>query len=36
MPTTCDRYAVAAMLLARMDDYYAIRERAYEPLLARR
>ncbi|TCO34210.1 regulatory LuxR family protein [Kribbella steppae] len=29
-----DRYAVAAMLLGRMDDYYAIRERAYEQLLA--
>jgi DNA-binding CsgD family transcriptional regulator len=27
-----DRYAVAAMLLGRMDDYYAIRERAYEQL----
>ncbi|MEU4604469.1 response regulator transcription factor [Kribbella sp. NPDC023972] len=31
-----DRYAVAAMLLGRMDEYYAIRERAYEQLLAQR
>ena len=30
-----DRYAVAVMLLGRMEDYYAIRERAYEELLAR-
>ncbi|MFI6677849.1 LuxR C-terminal-related transcriptional regulator [Kribbella sp. NPDC050470] len=29
-----DRYAVAAMLVGRMDDYHAIRERAYEQLLA--
>lgn len=31
-----DRYAVAAMLLGRMDEYYAIRERTYEQLLAQR
>lgn len=30
-----DRYAQCAMLLNRMDDYFAIRERAYEELLAR-
>jgi len=29
-----DRYAVSAMLLGRMDDCFAIRERAYEALLA--
>jgi DNA-binding NarL/FixJ family response regulator len=29
-----DRYAVAAMLVGRMDDYYVIREHAYEQLLA--
>jgi DNA-binding NarL/FixJ family response regulator len=29
-----DRYAVAAMLSGRMEEYYAIRERAYEQLLA--
>ncbi|TDD21545.1 helix-turn-helix transcriptional regulator [Kribbella turkmenica] len=31
-----DEYAVSAMLLGRMDEYYAIRERAYEQLLAER
>ncbi|MGY4772276.1 LuxR C-terminal-related transcriptional regulator [Kribbella sp. CWNU-51] len=30
-----DRYAVAAMLVGRMEDYFAIRERAYDELLAR-
>lgn len=30
-----DRYAQSAMLLGRMDDYYAIRERSYEERLAR-
>ncbi|WP_132151919.1 helix-turn-helix transcriptional regulator [Kribbella antiqua] len=29
-----DRYAIAAMLAGRMDEYYAIRERAYEQQLA--
>jgi DNA-binding CsgD family transcriptional regulator len=29
-----DRYAVAAMLAGRMEEYYAIRERTYEQLLA--
>ncbi|HEY0902633.1 MAG TPA: response regulator transcription factor [Marmoricola sp.] len=29
-----DRYAVSAMLLGRMEDYYAIREHAYETRLA--
>ncbi len=29
-----DRYAVAAMLLGRLEEYYAIRERAYEQALA--
>ncbi|MEU4289734.1 LuxR C-terminal-related transcriptional regulator [Kribbella sp. NPDC026596] len=30
-----DRYAVVAMLLGRMEDYHAIRERAYDELLQR-
>jgi DNA-binding NarL/FixJ family response regulator len=30
-----DRYAVAAMLVGRMEDYHAIRERAYEQALQR-
>lgn len=30
-----DRYAVAAMLVGRMEDYHAIRERAYDQALAR-
>jgi DNA-binding NarL/FixJ family response regulator len=29
-----DRFAVSAMLLGRMDDYFAIRERAYRQMLA--
>jgi DNA-binding NarL/FixJ family response regulator len=29
-----DRYAVSAMLLGRLDDYFAIRERAYRQLLS--
>jgi DNA-binding CsgD family transcriptional regulator len=29
-----DRYAVSAMLLGRLEEYYAIRERAYEQALA--
>ena len=28
-----DRFAVSAMLLGRMDDYFAIRERAYHQML---
>ena len=31
--TDLDRFAVSAMLLGRMDDYFAIRERAYHQML---
>jgi DNA-binding NarL/FixJ family response regulator len=32
-PRDLDRFAVSAMLLGRMDDYFAIRERAYHQML---